>query len=42
VRGCIWYGKYAIIDKNTKLHTGKDKNIRNIIVLSLKKLEIEV
>jgi hypothetical protein len=36
----IWYGKYDIIDKNNKLHIGKDKNIRNIIVLSLKKIDI--
>lgn len=36
----IWYGKYNIIDKKNKLHIGKDKNIRNIIVLSLKKIYI--
>ena len=34
----IWYGKYEIIDKNTELHIGKDRVLRNIIVLSLKKL----
>ena len=33
----IWYGKYEIVDKNTKSHIGKDKTTRNIIVLSLKK-----
>ncbi len=36
----IWYGKYEIISKNTKSHIGKDYNMRNIIVLSLKKIEI--
>ena len=35
----IWYGKYQIIDKNIKQHIGKDYIMRNIIVLSLKKLE---
>jgi len=34
----IWYGKYEIFDKITKLHTGKDKIMRNIIILSLKKI----
>ena len=34
----VWYGKYEIVDKNSKLHIGKDKTIRNIIVLSLKKI----
>jgi len=34
----LWYGKYEIIDKNVKKHQGKDKIIRNIIVLSLKKI----
>ena len=33
----LWYGKYDIIDKNRKRHIGKDKVMRNIIVLSLKK-----
>ena len=33
----VWYGKYTIIDKNKKKHIGKDKVMRNIIVLSLKK-----
>jgi hypothetical protein len=36
----IWYGKYEIVDKNNKLHIGKDKNMRNIIVLSLKKIDV--
>jgi hypothetical protein len=35
----LWYGKYEIVDKNTKLHIGKDRIIRNIIVLSLKKID---
>ena len=34
----IWYGKYEIIDKNTKQHIGIDYNMRNIIVLTLKKI----
>ena len=34
----IWYGKYEIINKNNKQHPGEDKIIRNIIVLSLKKI----
>jgi len=34
----IWYGKYEIIDKNIKQHIGKDDIMRNIIVLSLKKM----
>lgn len=33
----IWYGKYHIIGKNKKIHIGKDKVLRNIIVVSLKK-----
>ena len=36
----IWYGKYEIVDKNTKLHIGKDRNTRNIIILSLKKTDV--
>ena len=35
----IWYGSYDIIDKNKKIHIGKDGVMRNIIVLSLKKSE---
>ena len=34
----IWYGKYEIIEKINKLHPGKDNNMRNIIILSLKKI----
>ena len=34
----IWYGKYEIVEKNTKQHVGKDYNMRNIIVLTLKKI----
>jgi hypothetical protein len=36
----IWYGKYEIVDKNTELHIGKDKIMRNIITISLKKISI--
>ena len=36
----IWYGKYEIIDKNIKQHIGKDYNIRNIIILSLRKISV--
>lgn len=36
----LWYGKYDIIDKNKKMHIGKDKIMRNIIVLTLKKSAI--
>ena len=35
----IWYGKYVIEDINNKLHPGMDNNIRNIVVLSLKKID---
>ena len=34
----LWYGKYIIEEKINKLHPGKDKIIRNIIILSLKKI----
>jgi hypothetical protein len=34
----LWYGKYEIVGTNNKLHQGKDKMIRTIIVLSLKRL----
>ena len=34
----IWYGKYEIVDKNSQQHIGKDRNIRTIIVLTLKSL----
>ena len=30
----IWYGKYEIVDKNTKMHQGKDHVNRKIIRLS--------
>jgi len=36
----LWYGKYEIVDKNNKIHTGKDKVMRNIIILSLKKIGV--
>jgi hypothetical protein len=35
----VWYGKYEITNKSNKQHIGKDRNIRNIIILSLKKTE---
>ena len=34
----IWYGKYKIIDKNTKFHRGKNGIKRNIIILTLQKI----
>ena len=34
----LWYGKYEIVGTNNKLHQGKDKMIRTIMVLSLKRL----
>jgi hypothetical protein len=34
----LWYGKYIIEEKINKLHPGKNKIIRNIIILSLKKV----
>jgi len=33
-----WYGKYKITDKHTKSHIGKDRQVRNIIVLSLTRI----
>lgn len=36
----IWYGKYEIFDKINKKHIGKDNIMRNIILLSLKKIDI--
>ena len=35
----IWYGKYEIVGKITKPHIGKDKQMRNIIVLCLHRIE---
>jgi hypothetical protein len=35
----IWYGKYEIVNKTIKQNIGKDKTIRNIIVLSLQQIE---
>ena len=34
----LWYGKYEIIEKTNKRHQDKDRNMRTIIVLSLKRL----
>ena len=36
----IWYGEYEIVGKKSKLHIGKDNIMRNIIILSLKKIDI--
>ena len=36
----VWYGKYEIVDKMVKQHIGKDYNMRNIILLSLKRIDI--
>ena len=35
----LWYGKYEIFEKNIKSHIGKDHIMRNIIVLTLKKID---
>jgi hypothetical protein len=37
-REYIWYGKYEIIHKYTKRHIGEDRNMRNIIMISLRKI----
>jgi hypothetical protein len=37
-REYIWYGKYEITDKHIKSNIGKDKRLRNVIVLSLKRI----
>jgi hypothetical protein len=34
----IWYGKYEIVGRNTQPHQGRDGTMRNIIVLSLRKI----
>jgi hypothetical protein len=34
----LWYGKYEINGINKKYHPGKDRNIRIIIILSLKQV----
>ena len=38
IKEWIWYGKYTIIGKNNKIHIGKDRQLRSIIILSLKKV----
>ena len=35
----LWYGKYEIIGQNTRAHQGKDYIMRNIVVLSLRKIQ---
>lgn len=34
----IWYGKYEITGKHMKQHPGKDGKMRNIIIISLRKI----
>jgi hypothetical protein len=34
----IWYGKYEIVGRNTQPHRGRDGTMRNIIVLSLRRI----
>ena len=34
-----WYGKYQIVDKNTKLHPDENGDDRTIIVLTLQKIQ---
>ena len=34
----MWYGKYEIVGQTIKQHQGKDCRMRNIVVLSLKRL----
>jgi hypothetical protein len=34
----LWYGKYEIIGQTTRAHQGKDYIMRNIVVLSLRKI----
>jgi hypothetical protein len=35
----LWYGKYEIVGQTTRAHQGKDYIMRNIIVLSLRKID---
>jgi hypothetical protein len=35
----LWYGKYKIVGQTTKAHQGKDHIMRNIIVLSLRRID---
>ena len=35
----LWYGKYEIVGQTIKQHQGKDCMMRNIVVLSLKRLD---
>jgi len=34
-----WYGKYAIINKASHVHVGKDGCLRKIILLTMKKID---
>lgn len=38
IKEYIWYGKYEIIDRFSKIHIGKDKEERRIIILNLQKI----
>ena len=38
IKEYIWYGKYEIIGKFSKIHIGKDNKERRIIILNLKKI----
>ena len=40
IKEYLWYGKYEIVEKNKKIHIGKDRVMRNIIILSLKKIGV--
>ena len=35
----LWYGKYKIVGQTTKAHQGKDHIMRNIIVISLRRID---
>jgi len=39
IRGYEWYGKYIIVDKYVTRHIGRDKNMRNIIIVILRRIE---
>lgn len=37
--GYEWYGKYIIVDKYVTRHIGRDENMRNIIIVILRRIE---
>jgi len=39
IHGYEWYGKYIIVDKYVTRHIGKDENMRNIIIVILRRIE---